>query len=279
MVIVVNTQVFAAKSSMEMREEYKKDKSIINKLSDEELKEWQKELKALQKIMMDPINQGYTQEDRDLVSEMLVKITDRQRGENTDSGKENGTGQSNEELKKYNVNEITEWLTKHSPSSLSKEVKDKWKKTIEESEESEEYKKQAMNLLEGKSLEETNKETQADSKGQALYKKPNITTEHTTGGSLDDVFKDGEALDGDPDSKIDSKELQEFSGSLYNIFLQVGIVMSVIIGGVLGIKFMLASAEEKAELKKMLMVYLVGCIVVFGSFAIWKIVVTILQDM
>ena len=40
---------------------------------------------------------------------------------------------------------------------------------------------------------------------------------------------------------------------------------------------MISSAEEKAEVKKMLIPYIVGCIVVFGGFGIWKLVVNILQ--
>ena len=36
--------------------------------------------------------------------------------------------------------------------------------------------------------------------------------------------------------------------------------------------------EEKAEIKTMLIPYIIGCVVVFGAFTIWKIVVDILQS-
>lgn len=41
---------------------------------------------------------------------------------------------------------------------------------------------------------------------------------------------------------------------------------------------MLSPVGERAEAKKMLIPYAVGCAVVFGSFGIWKLVVTILQS-
>ena len=53
--------------------------------------------------------------------------------------------------------------------------------------------------------------------------------------------------------------------------------MAVISGIIIGIKYMLGSAEEKADIKGLLIPYIVGCVIIFGSFAIWKLVVTILQ--
>ena len=40
---------------------------------------------------------------------------------------------------------------------------------------------------------------------------------------------------------------------------------------------MLGSVEEKADIKGLLIPYIVGCIIIFGAFAIWKLVVDILQ--
>ena len=41
---------------------------------------------------------------------------------------------------------------------------------------------------------------------------------------------------------------------------------------------MAGSVEEKANIKNSLIAYIAGCVVVFGAFTIWKIVVTILQS-
>ena len=53
--------------------------------------------------------------------------------------------------------------------------------------------------------------------------------------------------------------------------------MAVIIGMVIGIQFMTASVEEKAKIKESLVPYVVGCVVVFGAFGIWKLAVTVLS--
>ena len=69
------------------------------------------------------------------------------------------------------------------------------------------------------------------------------------------------------------------SDTLYNILLVVGIIVAIIVGLIMGIKFILGSLEEKAEIKTMIIPYIIGCVVVFGAFTIWQIVVDVLQSM
>ena len=73
----------------------------------------------------------------------------------------------------------------------------------------------------------------------------------------------------------DSTALQNKAGQIMGMIRNVAIVASVIIIMVLGVKYMLGSVEEKAEIKAALVPFVIGCIVVFGAFGIWKIVVTI----
>ena len=40
---------------------------------------------------------------------------------------------------------------------------------------------------------------------------------------------------------------------------------------------MTGSVEEQAKVKQTLVPYVAGCVVLFGAFTIWKIVVTIIQ--
>lgn len=88
------------------------------------------------------------------------------------------------------------------------------------------------------------------------------------GDSFIDAGKDGLA-------QIDKGSLQNASSSIYNILLICGMIVAVLIGAILGIKFMIGSVEEKAEIKAALVPFIIGCVVVFGAFGIWKIVVTI----
>ena len=72
-------------------------------------------------------------------------------------------------------------------------------------------------------------------------------------------------------------DIKSVSDDIYFILLTIGIVAAVIVGGILGIQFMLAGAEDKAKIKEALIPYVIGCIVVFGAFTIWKIVVEVLS--
>ncbi len=70
-------------------------------------------------------------------------------------------------------------------------------------------------------------------------------------------------------------DLQPIISNLYNILFPIGVAVTVIIGTVLGIKFMLASAEDKAKIKESLVPYVVGCIIIYGAFGIWKLAITL----
>lgn len=78
---------------------------------------------------------------------------------------------------------------------------------------------------------------------------------------------------------INGNVIKTTSETVYTIFLGVGMVVSVIVGIYLGIKFMLAGVEDKADVKKALWAYFVGCFVIFGAFGIWKLVLTIMKTM
>lgn len=81
------------------------------------------------------------------------------------------------------------------------------------------------------------------------------------------------------DSPIENTELQEMSDMLYNTLLIVAIVIAVIVGLVIGIQFMTGSVAQKAKIKETLIPYVAGCIVIFGAFGIWKLVVNILRQL
>ncbi len=66
----------------------------------------------------------------------------------------------------------------------------------------------------------------------------------------------------------------ELSGAIMGI----GVAIAIIVGLILAIKLMSDSAFEKADLKASLLPYFIGVIVIVGGWTIWKIVVSILQD-
>lgn len=76
---------------------------------------------------------------------------------------------------------------------------------------------------------------------------------------------------------IDDTALSNTSDFLYNILLGISMIIAVVVGMVLGIKYMLATSEEKAEIKQTLPAYIVSCVVVFGAFTIWKLIINMIQ--
>lgn len=79
-------------------------------------------------------------------------------------------------------------------------------------------------------------------------------------------------------SQVNQSALQSASESIYNMLLVIGIVVAVIIGSVLGIQLMMASIEDKAKVKESLIPYVAGCVVVFGAFGIWKLLIQIASN-
>lgn len=106
----------------------------------------------------------------------------------------------------------------------------------------------------------------------------NTAQKHTLGEIIkesEDFISAGEK----EGEKISQDNLKNLSDTIYNILLVLGIVVAVIVGVILGIKFMTEGVEGQAEIKKALIPYIIGCVIVFGAFTIWKIVVDIMQTM
>lgn len=78
-----------------------------------------------------------------------------------------------------------------------------------------------------------------------------------------DDLKGGEA---------DVEEIQNLGKKIVAVIQTVGVVASVIIMLVLGIKYMMGSAEDKAEYKKSMIPYIVGAVLIFAATTIVNIV-------
>lgn len=72
-------------------------------------------------------------------------------------------------------------------------------------------------------------------------------------------------------------DVMNIGNQIIGIITTVGVVVAVIVLLILGIKYMMGSASEKAEYKKTMIPYLVGAILIFGASAITKVVVGLAQ--
>ena len=97
--------------------------------------------------------------------------------------------------------------------------------------------------------------------------------------NLGDIITGGQNFieSGSKQTPIASDSIKNLSDTIYNILLVLGTVIAVIIGAILGIQFITGSVEQKAKVKDSLIPFIVGCVVIFGAFGIWKLVITILR--
>ncbi len=70
-------------------------------------------------------------------------------------------------------------------------------------------------------------------------------------------------------------QIKTIGSYIYTAITNVGIVAAVVVVAILGVKYMLGSADERAEYKKSMMPYLIGALLVFGASGIAKAVVAI----
>lgn len=72
-------------------------------------------------------------------------------------------------------------------------------------------------------------------------------------------------------------EIKDLGNKLIGILQTVGIVLSVVILVILGIKYMMGSAEEKADYKKTMIPYIVGAVCIFLAPTIANMIYTFLK--
>lgn len=68
------------------------------------------------------------------------------------------------------------------------------------------------------------------------------------------------------------QQVVNLGSTIVTIMQTVGIVVAVVVLLVIGIKYMIGSAEEKAEYKKTMIPYIVGAVLIFASTTIVNVV-------
>lgn len=110
----------------------------------------------------------------------------------------------------------------------------------------------------------------------------NLFIPNAYAGPLQDIMNRAEGFVNNGENGgnvINNDALKEGSNTLYNVLLVIGIAVAFIWGIVLGIQFVTGSLGEKADVKKNLIVYLVGCVIIFGTFGIWRLLLQLLQPL
>lgn len=96
--------------------------------------------------------------------------------------------------------------------------------------------------------------------------------------SLTDVINNAKDFPGSGNNIQFSKE-KELQATIYNILFTVGVIVAVIGTSILGIQFITSAPEGRAEVKQRMIPFVIGCIIVFAGFTIWKFAVNFVQGM
>lgn len=85
-------------------------------------------------------------------------------------------------------------------------------------------------------------------------------------------------LDSGDQQILNNQAIKTVSDTIYNVFISIGSIVVIIVGAILGIKFMIGSVEEKADIKESIKPYAWGAVVIFAAITIWSISVQVFQD-
>ena len=69
-----------------------------------------------------------------------------------------------------------------------------------------------------------------------------------------------------------TNEVQKFGQNIMGVIQVAGVVIAVVVLMILGIKYMMGSAEEKAEYKKTMIPYIVGALLIFAATTIANVI-------
>ena len=93
-------------------------------------------------------------------------------------------------------------------------------------------------------------------------------------GGAENFVNSGKA---NSENAINTEILSDTSNLIYNTFVIIGVCAAVIVGAILGLKFIMGSVEEKVKVKESLVPFIIGCVVLFGAFGIWRLVIILIR--
>lgn len=76
----------------------------------------------------------------------------------------------------------------------------------------------------------------------------------------------------DGNGNVQTSDLTKVGNNIVTIIQVVGIVIAVIVLLIIGIKYMMGSASEKAEFKKSMIPYIVGAVLIFAGTSLVRVI-------
>lgn len=82
---------------------------------------------------------------------------------------------------------------------------------------------------------------------------------------------------GNKDSPISTNEAIESLIPIGQTLVGIATIVLVVVGLIMGVKYMIAGANEKAQLKQKLIYYVISVVLVYGAVGIFTIVINIMN--
>ena len=101
--------------------------------------------------------------------------------------------------------------------------------------------------------------------------------------TIDNIISSGNSfLEGegtDIGGTIDEGRLQNLSNTVSGILLTIAVIVTLISAVVMGINFVIQSVEDKAKVKESMIPWIIGIIISFGAYGIWKITMSVFYNL
>lgn len=82
---------------------------------------------------------------------------------------------------------------------------------------------------------------------------------------------------GSASKTISQQKVEQDLKPLAQILMGIAVLVLLSVGAILGVKYMISGADERAKIKEKLIWYIVSAVLIFGAVAIFNIVINILN--
>ena len=101
--------------------------------------------------------------------------------------------------------------------------------------------------------------------------------------TIDSIFSGAQSFlsagDGSIAGAPSQDKLAQISNTVSNVLLTIAVAVTFISIAVMGVNFAIQTVEDKAKIKEAMVPWMIGVLVSFGAYGIWKITMTVLYGM
>lgn len=104
--------------------------------------------------------------------------------------------------------------------------------------------------------------------------------------TLEDILTAGKSFlniedseNSNPIATPSEDELQDLSNRVSGVLLTIALIVTLISGVIMGINFTIQSVEDKAKIKESMVPWIIGIIISFGAYGIWRITMSIFYNL